>query len=88
MYAMTGMGQNAAAQQGGFGAGMANAVGENMIGAGNAQAAGTVGAANAWQNAIGGVGNAVAYGLTQQQKSLFDQSSNNNLVPIQGNYRQ
>ena len=55
---LAGMGQNAAAQTGAFGAATANQVGANTIGAGNALAAGQIGGYNALGNAIGGVGNA------------------------------
>jgi hypothetical protein len=53
LYALSGTGQNAAAQTGAYGANMANQVGANMIGAGNAGAAGVVGAANAIGGGIG-----------------------------------
>lgn len=50
---VAGAGQNAAVQQGGFGANYANNAGQNMIGAGNAQAAGLVGGANALTSGVG-----------------------------------
>jgi hypothetical protein len=50
-YAMSGSGQNAAAQTGAFGTQVGGQVGNNMTGAGNASAAGSIGAANAFTNA-------------------------------------
>jgi hypothetical protein len=58
LYALSGTGQNAAAQTGAFGTQVGGQVGENMIGAGNAQAAGRVGAANSYTNAGGQLMNA------------------------------
>ena len=60
---VSGAGQNAAVQQGGFGAGLGNAVAGNITGAGNALAAGQVGSANAIS---GGLGNAYNNYLMQQ----------------------
>lgn len=53
MFALSGSGQNAAAQQGAFGANTANNIAGNTIGSGNAQAAGLVGAGNAFQAGAG-----------------------------------
>lgn len=55
---LVGMGQNAAAMQGGFAQNFGAQAGANMIGAGNALAAGQVGSANAINAGIGGVGQA------------------------------
>lgn len=52
LYAMSGSGQNAAAQTGAFGTTVGGQVGENMMGAGNAQAAGIVGGSNALTGAM------------------------------------
>lgn len=52
LFGVAGAGQNAAVQQGGFGAGAANQIGANSIFAGSAQAAGTMGQANAYGGAI------------------------------------
>lgn len=51
LYALSGSGQNAAAQTGAFGTTVGGQIGENIIGAGNARAAGQIGQANAWTNA-------------------------------------
>lgn len=51
LYAMSGSGQNAAAQAGAFGTQVGGQIGENMMGAGNAQAAGQIGQANAFVGA-------------------------------------
>jgi hypothetical protein len=66
---MVGMGQNAAAQTGAFGAANANQVGANTIAAGQDIGAGKVAGSNAINNAIGGVSqNALLYQLLQQQQ--------------------
>jgi len=54
---LAGSGQNAAVQQGGFGAQAASQIGANTIGAGNAQAAGQVGGTSAINNALNGLVN-------------------------------
>jgi hypothetical protein len=72
LYSLSGSGQNAAANVGGFGTTVAGQVGENMIGAGNAQAAGTVGGANAL---TGGVNNYLNYSMMQQMLQGQQQSS-------------
>ena len=53
LYALSGSGQNAAAQQGAFGTTVGGQIGENMMGAGNAQGAGIMGGANAFTGAMG-----------------------------------
>ena len=50
---VAGMGQNAAANLGGFSTQVGGQIGQNMIGAGNANAAGTVGISNAMTSGIG-----------------------------------
>lgn len=67
LYGLSGTGQNAAAQTGGFGQNMATNVGQNIMGAGNAQAAGTVGAANAISSALGQGTNAYLMNQILQQ---------------------
>lgn len=56
---LSGQGQNAAVQQGGFGAGAANQIGDSLKSIGGAQAGGILGATGAATSAIGGVGNAL-----------------------------
>lgn len=53
LYGLTGTGQNAAAQTGGFAQGAATNIGADITGAANARAAGTVGVANALTGAAG-----------------------------------
>jgi hypothetical protein len=53
LFAMSGSGQNAAANIGGFGTNAANNVASNTIGSGNAQGAGIMGIGNAANTAIG-----------------------------------
>lgn len=55
---LSGAGQNAAAQLGGYGGAAAAGVGNNLMDAGNAQAAGTMGQANAIAGGMGGAYNA------------------------------
>lgn len=73
LFALSGTGQNAAAQTGAFGANATNMAGQaNMAGA-NAQAAGLVGASNAVTGGIGDVYNAwlTREILGQSQRSLY-----------------
>lgn len=60
---LAGTGQNAAVQQGGFGANFATSAGNNILGAANAQSAAQVSGANALSGGINGVYNNL---LTQQ----------------------
>jgi hypothetical protein len=63
---VTGAGQNAAANLGGFGQTAATNAGNALIGAGNATAAGQIGSANALTGGINGIGqNALLYSLLQ-----------------------
>ena len=78
---VSGSGQNAAAQQGGFGAAFGNSAASNSIGAANAQAAGQVGGINAL---TGGVSNYLNYDLTQQILARNQGSSVNNLNGMVG----
>lgn len=80
LQTLSGAGQNAAVQQGGFGAQTAGQIGSNMIGAGNAQAAGIVGQANAINGGLSGAGNAalMAQILGQQQQGLYGGGSTTN----------
>lgn len=63
LQTLSGGGQNAAANLGGFAAQTAGQIGGNMMGAGNANAAGIVGGANAIS---GGIGDYYNYQLMQQ----------------------
>lgn len=67
LYALSGSGQNAAAQSGAFGTQVGGQIGENIIGAGNAQAAGQVGQANAWVGAGNNAYNAYMMNQILQQ---------------------
>lgn len=75
---LSGSGQNAAVQQGGFAAQAANQMGANTIGAGNAAAAGTVGSANAVNSGIGNAYNAYLMNqiLGQNQKGTYGADPN------------
>ena len=70
LFSVAGAGQNAAVQQGGFGAGAAGAMGNNTMQAGNAQAAGIIGQNNAWTTALSQIGG-LAY--NQANKPNFGQ---------------
>ena len=70
LYGMSGSGQNAAAQLGGFGERAAGQQGEAAMGAGNARAAGIVGGANA---ITGGVSDAYNNYLLSQVLSQYQQ---------------
>ena len=85
---LSGAGQNAAAQQGGFAQQTGAAIGANQIGAGNATAAGQVGQANAINQGVGNAYNAYLMQQilgqnqqptynTQQQQGGFDSSMSN-----------
>jgi hypothetical protein len=84
LYAMSGSGQNAAAQQGAFGTTVGGQIGENMIGAGNAQAAGQIGVANAL---AGGANSFANYSLMDQYLKN-NQRSSVGPVPSGGTYGQ
>lgn len=60
LMGVTGVGQNAAAQQGGFGMAAGQQIGNNLISAGNASAAGAVGSANALAGGFGAAGNSIS----------------------------
>jgi hypothetical protein len=63
LYAMSGGGQNAAAQTGAFGTQVGGQVGNNITGGGNAQAAGIIGQGNA----LAGIGNNAYNSYVMQQ---------------------
>lgn len=86
LYALSGSGQNAAAQTGAFGTTVGGQVGENTIGAGNAQAAGAVGQANAITGALGTGYNAYVMNqiLANNQRPTYTGSQTGGLVPMQG----
>jgi len=67
LYGLSGTGQNAAAQTGGFGAGAANQISGDITGSANASAAGTVGIANAITGALGQGTNAYLMNQILQQ---------------------
>lgn len=71
LYAMSGSGQNAAANLGAFGTAVAGQVGDNITGAGAARAAGQMGAANAIAGGVGQGVNAMFMNqlLQQNQRS-------------------
>ena len=65
------LGENAAAQTGTIGSGLAQSSGAALIGAGNAGAAGTVGSANAISSGLNGLGsNALTYTLLNNSGAL------------------
>lgn len=74
LYSLSGQGQNAAANLGGFGTTVAGQIGQNQIGAGNAAAAGQVGQGNAVSQGLGSIYNGF---LTQQILSSNQGSSYN-----------
>lgn len=85
---LSGSGQNAAVQLGGFGAQNAGATSNNLIGAANAQAAGTVGQANAL---TGGISQGLnAYWMNQvlqrQQNPTYPTSGSNGGGGMMGDF--
>lgn len=78
LYGLTGTGQNAAAQTGGFGAAATGQQGAYLTDAAAARAAGTVGAANAASGAFGDYRNQQTLDaiLARNQKSSYSQNSN------------
>lgn len=80
LYAMSGSGQNAAAQAGAFGTQVGGQIGENMMGAGNAQAAGQIGSANAFA----GVGN-TAYNAYMMNQMLSNNQQSFTGSSLRGN---
>ncbi len=75
LYGVSGSGQNAAANMGGFATATGGQIGQNIIGAGNAQAAGQIGVGNA---ITGGLNNAYNAYLTQQ---ILGQNQSSNFSP-------
>ena len=72
LYSLSGSGQNAGANLGGFGTTVAGQIGENTIGAGNANAAGQMGVAN---SLAGGANSFMNYNLMNQMLQSNQQSS-------------
>jgi hypothetical protein len=69
LFAIAGMGQNAAAQQGAQGLGAATNIGQAQIGAGQAIAAGQIGGANALAGGIGGFTGSINNALAKLNNS-------------------
>lgn len=78
LYQVSGSGQNAAANLGGFGAAAGNSIGNNIMSGSAAQAAGGVGAANAMSGAVGGASNTYLLNqiLSKNQGSRFGDDPN------------